>query len=114
MAQWADLHNGLATAWVGADPTHGAYVDSWTKAHPALVADWVKANPSTPQPKAADLALVFFENFSKENPGTQVPTVRLQLRLNRSRMVRIFSRSSSTCGGRNILTLIYRTSLVIW
>src|ERR1019366_7105876 len=61
------------TAWrlpgVGADPTHGAYVDSWTKAHPAAVADWVKANPSTPQPKAADLAVVFFENFSKENPG---------------------------------------------
>ena len=69
VAQWADLHNGLATAWVGADPTHGAYVDSWAKAHPAVVADWVKANPSTPQPKAADLAVVFFENFSKENPG---------------------------------------------
>jgi K+-transporting ATPase ATPase C chain len=69
VAQWADLHNGLTTAWVGADPTHAAYVDSWTKAHPAVVADWVKANPSTPQPKAADLAVVFFETFSKENPG---------------------------------------------
>ena len=69
VAQWADLHNGLATAWVGADPTHGAYVDSWAKAHPAVVAGWVKANPSTPQPKAADLAVVFFENFSKESPG---------------------------------------------
>jgi K+-transporting ATPase ATPase C chain len=69
VAQWADLHNGLTTAWVAADPTHGAYVDSWTKAHPAVVADWVKANPSTPQPKAADLAVVFFETFSKENPG---------------------------------------------
>jgi K+-transporting ATPase ATPase C chain len=63
------ISTGLATAWVGADPTHGAYVDSWAKAHPAVVADWVKANPSTPQPKAADLAVVFFENFSKENPG---------------------------------------------
>jgi K+-transporting ATPase ATPase C chain len=69
VAQWADLHNGLATAWVSADPTHGAYVDSWTKAHPGVVADWVKANPGTPQPKAADLAVVFFENFSKKNPG---------------------------------------------
>jgi K+-transporting ATPase ATPase C chain len=69
VAQWADLHNGLATAWVGADPTHGAYVDSWAKAHPALVSGWVKANPRTPQPKAADLAVVFFENFSKESPG---------------------------------------------
>jgi K+-transporting ATPase ATPase C chain len=69
VAQWADLHNALATAWVGADPTHGPYVDSWAKGHPTVVADWVKANPSTPQPKAADLAVVFFENFSKENPG---------------------------------------------
>jgi K+-transporting ATPase ATPase C chain len=29
----------------------------------------VKANPTTPQPKAVDLAVVFFENFCKENPG---------------------------------------------
>lgn len=69
VVQWADLHNGLATAWVTADPTHGAYVDAWAKAHPTVVADWIKANPSTPQPKAADLAVVFFETFSKENPG---------------------------------------------
>jgi K+-transporting ATPase ATPase C chain len=69
VAQWADLHNGLAAAWVSADPTHGAYVDSWAKAHPAVVAAWVKANPGTPRPKAVDLAVVFFETFSKENPG---------------------------------------------
>ena len=35
VAQWADLHNGLAAAWVNADPTHAAYVDTWAKAHPA-------------------------------------------------------------------------------
>ncbi len=69
VAQWADMHNELATAWVNADPTHGAYVDAWAKAHPDTVAQWIKSNPSTPQPKAADLAVVFFENFSKENPG---------------------------------------------
>jgi potassium-transporting ATPase KdpC subunit len=69
VAQWADLHNGLATAWVNADPTHGTYVDSWTKAHPTVVADWIKGNASTPRPQAADLAVVFFENFSKEYPG---------------------------------------------
>jgi K+-transporting ATPase ATPase C chain len=44
-------------------------VDAWAKAHPGVVADWIKTNPSTPQPKAADLAVVFFETFSKENPG---------------------------------------------
>jgi K+-transporting ATPase ATPase C chain len=69
VAQWADLHNSLAQAWVSADPTHGPYVDNWAKAHPALVAQWIKDNPGTSQPKAPDLAVVFFENFSKENPG---------------------------------------------
>src|ERR1700741_4234981 len=69
VAQWADLHNAVATAWVNADPTHGQYVDAWSKAHADLVADWVKKNPGTPQPKAADLAVLFFENFSQEHPG---------------------------------------------
>lgn len=69
VAQWADLHTGLAAGWVSADPTHGAYVDRWAKAHQAAVADWIKANPGTLQPKAGDLAVVFFETFSRENPG---------------------------------------------
>jgi potassium-transporting ATPase KdpC subunit len=69
VAQWADAHNSAAQAWVNGDPTHGAYVDAWAKAHPAIVAQWIKDNPGTPQPKAPDLAVVFFENFSKDNPG---------------------------------------------
>src|SRR5271157_172364 len=69
VAQWANLHNSLAQAWVTGDPTHAPYVDDWTKAHPDLVAQWVKDNPDTPEPKAADLAVLFFENFSNENPG---------------------------------------------
>jgi len=69
VAQWADLHNSLAQAWVSGDPAHGKYVESWAKAHPAVVAQFMKDNPATPQPKAADLAVVFFETFSKENPG---------------------------------------------
>ena len=69
VAQWADLHNAVATAWVNADPTHAAYVDAWAKSHADLVSNWVKANPGTPQPKAPDLAVVFFENFSKDSPG---------------------------------------------
>lgn len=68
VAQWAELHNSLAAAWVTADPTHAAYVDAWAKAHPAIVSAWIKGNP-TPQPKAADLAVVFFETFSSEHPG---------------------------------------------
>jgi K+-transporting ATPase ATPase C chain len=69
VAQWADLHNSLAQAWVNADPKNGAYVDDWAKKHPAIVAKWIKDNPGTPQPKAADLAVLFFETFSGENPG---------------------------------------------
>ncbi len=69
VAQWADLHNSLAQAWVNADPKNGAYVDDWAKKHPANVAKWIKDNPGNPQPKAADLAVLFFETFSGENPG---------------------------------------------
>jgi K+-transporting ATPase ATPase C chain len=69
VAQWADAHNGLAQTWVTSDPTHGQYVDDWAKKHVSVVKEWIKANPGTPQPKAPDLAVVFFETFSKENPG---------------------------------------------
>jgi potassium-transporting ATPase KdpC subunit len=69
VAQWADLHNAVAVAWVNADPTHAHYIDTWAKAHSGAVAQWVKNNPGTPQPKATDLAVVFFENFSQEHPG---------------------------------------------
>ena len=69
VAQWADSHNSLAQGWVSADPTHGAYVDDWTKKHPNELAQWKKDNPGTPEPKAGDLAVLFFETFSKENPG---------------------------------------------
>ena len=69
VAQWADAHNSLAQGWVTGDPTHGAYVDAWTKTHDDAVKNWIKANPGTPQPKASDLAVVFFETFSTEHPG---------------------------------------------
>jgi K+-transporting ATPase ATPase C chain len=69
VAQWADAHNTIAQNWVTGDPTHGAYVDAWSKAHDDVVKDWIKKNPATPQPKASDLAVVFFENFSNDHPG---------------------------------------------
>ena len=69
VAQWADAHNSLAQAWVTGDPTHGPYVDSWAKAHPAIVAQFIKDNPGTLEPKAADLAVVFFKDFSAAHPG---------------------------------------------
>jgi len=69
VAQWADAHNSIAQGWVAADPTHGPYVDDWTKKHADIVTQWKKDNPGTPDPKAADLAIIFFETLSKENPG---------------------------------------------
>lgn len=69
VAQWADAHNELAQAWVTGDPTHTAFVQSWAKANPDTVKQWIKANPATPNPQPTDLAVVFFENFSKDYPG---------------------------------------------
>ena len=69
VAQWADAHNAAAQAWVSADPTHDKYVQDWGKTHTKEVQQFIKDNPGTPQPKSADLAVVFFESFSKENPG---------------------------------------------
>jgi potassium-transporting ATPase KdpC subunit len=69
LAQWADAHNELAQAWVTADPSHAAYVQSWAKAHTDLVKQWIKQNPGTPNPQPTDLAVLFFENFSTEYPG---------------------------------------------
>ncbi|MFZ0930622.1 MAG: potassium-transporting ATPase subunit C [Syntrophobacteraceae bacterium] len=69
VAQWADLHNSLAQAWVKTDTAHSDYVDAWAKANPKIVAQFIKGNPSTPEPKANDLAVVFFKDFSEKNPG---------------------------------------------
>ncbi|HYB89408.1 MAG TPA: potassium-transporting ATPase subunit C [Candidatus Binataceae bacterium] len=79
VAQWADNHNGLAQSWVSADPSHAQYITDWTKTHKQAVADWIKQNPATPQPQPSDLAVVFFENFSKDNPGKFPSAVTKQL-----------------------------------
>lgn len=69
VAEWALKNNSLAQAWVNVDLRHAAYVDNWAKSHPDIIAQFIKAHPVIQQPKAADLAVVFFQNFSKENPG---------------------------------------------
>ena len=69
VAQWADAHNAAAVAWVNADPTHDKYIQDWGKTHTKEVQQFIKDNPGTPEPKSPDLAMVFFESFSKENPG---------------------------------------------
>jgi K+-transporting ATPase ATPase C chain len=70
VAQWADTHNTVAQNWVKADKLNGEFVAAWQKEHPNEVADWIKANPGTPEPKPEDLAVPFFESYSKTYPGT--------------------------------------------
>lgn len=79
IAQWADNHNELAQGWVSADPTHAQAVTDWSKSHKSVVDDWIKQNPGTPQPQPSDLAVVYFENFSKDNPGKFPSSVTKQL-----------------------------------
>ena len=79
VAQWADNHNELAQGWVSADPTHASYITDWQKTHKDVVADWIKQNPATPNPQPSDLAVIFFETFSKENPGKFPSSVTTQL-----------------------------------
>jgi len=69
VAQWAAAHNGLARAWVAADPSHARFVNGWAKMRAEVVGRWINDNPGTPRPEAPDLAVVFFDTFSKENPG---------------------------------------------
>jgi potassium-transporting ATPase KdpC subunit len=70
VAQWAQAHSALAQAWVKADPLNHDFVDQWAKAHPDDVAQWIKDNPGTPEPAPEDLAVLFFESWSKASPGT--------------------------------------------
>src|SRR6266481_9073823 len=79
VAQRAGAHNGAAQAWVNADPTHDKYIQDWGKTHTKEVQQFIKDNPGTPEPKSPDLAMVFFESFSKENPGKFPSTVTTQL-----------------------------------
>jgi potassium-transporting ATPase KdpC subunit len=69
VAQWALAHQGLAQAWVTADAAHARLVGEWATTHPDVVTEWRTANPGTPDPKAPDLAMIFFTTYSKENPG---------------------------------------------
>ena len=75
VAQWADAHNSVAQNWVGTtfDPKNPTpqqqYVLDWKKTHADVVKQFVKDNPDNSDPSPSDLAIVFFDSFSKENPG---------------------------------------------
>jgi len=83
VAQWADAHSssGLPQTWVGATyddkkPTpQQQYILDWEKTHSEVIAKFKQDNPDNQDPAPADLAQVFFETFSKENPGKFPATV---------------------------------------
>jgi K+-transporting ATPase ATPase C chain len=69
VAQWASMHNSDAQAWVNTDSLHTAYVADWAKKHKEMVAQFIKNNPSIPKPTPSDIAVIFFQSFSYDNPG---------------------------------------------
>jgi potassium-transporting ATPase KdpC subunit len=69
VTQWATLHNSLTQAWVKADAKNAKFVDEWAQKHPDDLAKFIKDNPGTPEPKAVDLAVVFFTSYAQEHPG---------------------------------------------
>jgi len=77
VAQWADAHNGMAQGWVKTDANHLQAVQDWGTAHPDIVKQFIHDNPATPTPQPTDLAVVFFEHFSKDHPG-QFPSIVAQ------------------------------------
>jgi K+-transporting ATPase ATPase C chain len=74
VAQWADAHNGIAQGWVKTDANHLQAVGDWGTSHPDIVKQFIKDNPTIPTPQPADLAVVFFEHYSKDHPG-QFPSI---------------------------------------
>jgi len=64
---WFEAH--LARAWVSANPMHSLYVEAWAKAHPDVVAQVRRENPRTRRPAVNELAVAFFEHFSKNHSG---------------------------------------------
>jgi len=70
VAQWAEMHNGLAQAWINADSARSEYVANWMKAHPDLPANWIAGQTVSTQSKRVELAVAFLESFSRENPGS--------------------------------------------
>lgn len=70
VGRWASDHSTLAQNWVKADKLNADYVTHWQQEHAAEVAAWKKENPDTSEPKPEDLAVPFFQSYSKNFPGT--------------------------------------------
>jgi K+-transporting ATPase ATPase C chain len=94
VAQWANAHPGLAADWVKQDKASADFVARWQAAHPQEVARWVKDNPQTPEPKPEDLAVPFFESFSKTHPGAWPVVVEKAVAEKTEKRVEVVERGS--------------------
>jgi len=77
VAQWADAHNEMAQGWVKSNPAYIQAVADWATANPDIVKDFIKNNPTITTPQPNDLAVTFFEKFSKQYPG-KFPSITAQ------------------------------------
>ncbi len=75
VAQWAEKYPFAAQDWVKADPLNGDYVRDWQTAHTEEVEMWREKNPEITDPKSDDLAVPFFDSFSRTFPGRWPGTV---------------------------------------
>lgn len=69
VGKWAIEHSQLAQAWVKEQPARTRYIEQWAKSHSSAVAQFIAEHPEASQPTATDLATLFFQKFSTENPG---------------------------------------------
>jgi K+-transporting ATPase ATPase C chain len=77
VAEWATSHNGVAQAWVKSEDAAKDYVAEWFRKRPADpdLIEWKNKNAGKDTPAPEDLAIVFFESFSKEQPATWLAVV---------------------------------------
>ncbi len=75
VAQWAEKYPFAAQDWVKADSLNGEYVRDWQTAHVEEIEAWRKNNPDITDPKPDDLAVPFFDSFSRTFPGRWPGTV---------------------------------------
>ena len=122
VAQWADNHNGVARR-LGHRRSDSCPVRDRLGQVPRVggAQTGSRANPGTPKPQPADLAVVFFETFSKENPGKFPSSVTETVRDGKSvtrfepvGAVPTSSPFSSTCGARSMPTRRLQTCRAIW
>jgi len=125
VARWADLHAGLAEAWIldaggklkeqwgkvdkDSDKVE-SFLAQWQEDYPDLYADWKKKNPDQAAPPAADVGAAFFASFSKAYPGywPYVDDVEAKDKSKRKKITRVKEASDSQTEIRSVFFDMWR------